>query len=333
MPIHANGGSQVTMTSAGVMGSAVAQAPFTMAAIVNVTDFGNWRQIFGCDGQTFFLTSGGGAIRLEENGTNTDSPTIVVPTGTWVLVSITKASGTAAPRFHMYRYSTNAWTHESSAGTTGANNYTGNHFYVAAQPAFGNNFLGEIEVIGHWQRVLTDAELENLPFTLDAWYSAKPSILLKADPTSVKLSDSSQDLTLVSTDAGITASTVSVPLFNYADGVWVPTAPVPAGGGTTFNDTVSGTITLSGSRSESYAASYTETGTLTLSGTRSEAFSQAYAPSGTITLAGTSSQSYTAAYAPTGTVTLSGFRSENTGGVLQRPFVTLRINPGFNLRF
>jgi hypothetical protein len=223
MPIHANGSSSVKFTSSAAVGLGVAQAPFSWVAIVNAADVADWRALYAPDGATFFLTSGGAHMRLEENGTNTDSPTIVVATGEWVLIGITKASGTATPRFHYYRFSTNAWSHENASGSTAAVNHTGPSIYLGGAPATYSNFWnGEIEVFGHWKRVLSDAEIENLPFTLQGWYSAKPDILIKADPTSVKLSDSSQDSTLSTTDAGITASTSSVPIFNYTDGVWAP---------------------------------------------------------------------------------------------------------------
>jgi hypothetical protein len=301
MPIHGDGSSLVTLTSAAAVGSGVAQAPVTLAAICRATDFGNWRPVYGTNGSTFFLTSGGGAIRYEENGTNSDSPVIRVTANEWVVIAITKAAGTVAPRFHHYRYSNNTWAHENAGAATAAANHTGANIFVGGQPAYTNFWLGEIEVIGHWKRVLTDAEIENLPFSLQAWYAAQPNILMKCDNGS-RLVDLRQDATFSSADAGVTASTVSVPVFNYGDGIWVPVRPVVVAGGTSvsFSDSGTGADALTEIASLSAADSGSGSDTIT---------SKASAPladtgAGTDTIS--ASAALTAADSGSGTDTLSG---------------------------
>jgi hypothetical protein len=318
MPIHGDGSSLVTLTSAAAVGSGVAQAPVTLAAICRATDFGNWRPVYGTNGSTFFLTSGGGAIRYEENGTNSDSPVIRVTANEWVVIAITKAAGTVAPRFHHYRYSNNTWAHENAGAATAAANHTGANIFVGGQPAYTNFWLGEIEVIGHWKRVLTDAEIENLPFSLQAWYAAQPNILMKCDNGS-RLVDLRQDATFSSADAGVTASTVSVPVFNYGDGIWVPVRPVVVAGGTSvsFSDSGTGTDALTEIASLTAADSGTGADALTeiasLSAADSGSGSDTITPKASAPLADTgagtdtisASAALTAADSGSGTDTLS----------------------------
>lgn len=74
----------------------------------------------------------------------------------------------------------------------------------------------------------------------------------------------------------------------------------------TYNDSGTGTITLTGSRTESHTHTNTATGTLTFTGTRTESASFADARTGTLTLTGTRTETASSADARTGTITLSG---------------------------
>lgn len=86
-----------------------------------------------------------------------------------------------------------------------------------------------------------------------------------------------------------------------------------ATGGTTFNDSGSGTMTLAGTDTESASHSSSATGTLTLSGTATESHATVYndAGTGTIVVSGTATQSASHTAARAGTVTLTGSGSES----------------------
>jgi len=77
-------------------------------------------------------------------------------------------------------------------------------------------------------------------------------------------------------------------------------------GGTTYNDSGSGTITLSGSSTQSQTHTATAAGTITLSGTRTESATLAGSGTGTITLSGARAESQTHTSSAAGTVTLTG---------------------------
>lgn len=87
--------------------------------------------------------------------------------------------------------------------------------------------------------------------------------------------------------------------------------PIPAPyvvpvAGVVFTDAGSGTITLSGSATESASAADTGSGTITLSGTKTESAVGTNSGSGTITLSGTKTESASYADSRSGTITLSG---------------------------
>jgi hypothetical protein len=78
-----------------------------------------------------------------------------------------------------------------------------------------------------------------------------------------------------------------------------------ASSGSTFNDSGSGTITLSGSSTESLSAADSGSGTITLSGTSTESHSVTDAGSGTIVLSGTGVDQYGHIYTDSGTVLIA----------------------------
>lgn len=84
-------------------------------------------------------------------------------------------------------------------------------------------------------------------------------------------------------------------------------------GAVVFNDAVAGTITLSGTQTETHSHSISSAGTITLSGTRTESASRSSTVSGTIALSGSVAEQYGVVYndSATGTITLSGTRAES----------------------
>lgn len=83
--------------------------------------------------------------------------------------------------------------------------------------------------------------------------------------------------------------------------------------GTTYTDSGSGTITLSGSATESKVGADSRTGTLTLSGSRSEARITVNTASGTVSLSGTKQSATIFSDGATGTINLSGSAVEGHG--------------------
>lgn len=85
-----------------------------------------------------------------------------------------------------------------------------------------------------------------------------------------------------------------------------PLVPDVIVSGVVFNDSGTGTITLSGSGTESHTHSNTASGSVTLSGTGTQSHTHSGSGSGTITLSGTGTQSAVFTDSRAGTITLSG---------------------------
>lgn len=88
-------------------------------------------------------------------------------------------------------------------------------------------------------------------------------------------------------------------------------ALAPASGGTTYNDSASGSITLSGSDTEYHLVSDSPSGVIQLSGLSVESYVHSDSASGTITLSGSRIESFTYSDSPSGTIFLSGFSTDN----------------------
>jgi hypothetical protein len=224
----------------------------------------------------------------------------------WYCVTVTKAAGTSTPRGTVYAYSTN--TQARSNGNTTLADQTS---VSGGTVRFGewqdvDDFEGDLLVAGIWNRQLSDAEVDLLPFALNAWVSAAPSGLWLFEQSAV--SQNVVDLTggganQSGTGGAITQTTISSigqPVFNYGAGpAWYVIRPQD-GGGTTQFITPDGTITSAGNLIKEPRTRYT--GTLTSAGALVKQAITRY--TGAITSAGNLLKSVTQALA--GTVTSSG---------------------------
>lgn len=126
------------------------------------------------------------------------------------------------------------------------------------------------------------------------------------------------ELDITANSTGSTTATVSAALLNTS-GASV-TSPTIVAGGSTFNDSGSGTITLSGSTSEGLVFGDGPSGTITLSASSSSSTVFGDSGSGTIVLSGSSSDNYVPpgtsfTDSGSGSITLSGSRLESLGFV------------------
>jgi hypothetical protein len=152
----------------------------------------------------------------------------------WGCIGWTKATGTVAPRIHKYLYGTNVQTH-ANATTTAANGTaaTGGTLRLGSFQTGDGIFLdGDIAVVGIWNRVLSDVEVENLPFSLQAWFASAPSwlVVLDQDAVGQKVRDLTGGGSNETGRTGTAVTAQSVPVFTYG----APINPTfqPAAGGT-----------------------------------------------------------------------------------------------------
>lgn len=110
------------------------------------------------------------ALQVRAGNTGISAPTITATVANgWVLLAVTKATGTVAPRFHKYVFSTDTWTHENGASTMGNSTAPASGPVVGANPNGSSPFMGNIGIAGVWDVVLSDAEVEALVQSEASW--------------------------------------------------------------------------------------------------------------------------------------------------------------------
>jgi hypothetical protein len=159
----------------------------------------------------------------------------------WVLVAAGKNAGSATPRFHKYVYSTGTWTHSNAGGTLTDGSSPGAGGYAETSQAGTDLFSGDLAAVAVYTGTnLTDAQVENLPFSLAHWHEAPPTAMWVLDQAST--TQNVPDLTGGGAGqtslTGTTVATSSVPVLGYGAPVLAPTVDVPD-----KTDTDSGTLT------------------------------------------------------------------------------------------
>src|SRR5688572_9290627 len=136
----------------------------------------------------------------------------------WHIIAVTKADGQQTPRGHKYVYATGAWTHTNAGGTVRDSTTTaGVSGSVRLGRIFGDFLSGDLAAVAVWDRVLTDAELEQPSHTLTAWHSAAPAALWVLDQASTgqAVMDATGGGANQIAISGTTVSTSSVPGLGY----------------------------------------------------------------------------------------------------------------------
>lgn len=90
----------------------------------------------------------------------------------WVLVAVSKATGTVAARLHKYVFSTATWTHADSGNTAANSGVAATAARIAATQSPAVFFGGDIGILGVSNTVLNDAAIEALTSGEAAWDSA-----------------------------------------------------------------------------------------------------------------------------------------------------------------
>jgi hypothetical protein len=228
-------------------------AGITVACIANITGRNlNWRSLL-CplnsggtpQGWSFEVDSSNHLVFTSLAVTGASTSTIATTDG-WRLYAATKVAGTTSPRLHSYRYSDGAIFHEAAAASFADGTAPGSTGFIDIGGDAGGSgdwFIGDYEMGGIWNAALSDSQVEALAFDLLAWFQVAPAGLWRLDQsaTGQKVVDLAGGGANESTSTALGISTASVPVFNYGDGIWTPTIVKPAGGGTTFTQTLSAT--------------------------------------------------------------------------------------------
>lgn len=95
--------------------------------------------------------------------------------GVWYCLVITKASGSATPRYHLYNYNSTTWSHQDAGGSM-ANSSAATAVHIGHEGG-ANNWIGNILIAASWSTDLgNDAAVEALDLEsgLQAWVDSGP---------------------------------------------------------------------------------------------------------------------------------------------------------------
>lgn len=124
-----------------------------------------------------------GQLNLQLGGVSANGPTLTA--GKWYLIAASKASGTVLPRWTVYDYATNTFTHADGSATMANPGIMGTKGILGAQIDHSVPMDGDIAVAGYWNVVFTDQQREALAFDLNAWFQEQPRglwVLDQPDP-------------------------------------------------------------------------------------------------------------------------------------------------------
>jgi hypothetical protein len=247
-------------------------------------------------------------IQLIIGTSNKDTTVGITSSDGWVLAGVSRASGSSVPRGHKYVYSSNVWTHTDAGAATGGDStdLTGGRVQIGEWQNT-DRFNGEILEVGAVKRALTDAEWEQLPFTLLAAVGMVPDglWLLDQHATSQAIGDltgnGANQTALTSTSIG----TTSVPVWSYGAGA---VTVVGQSGGAATHDiaaavTATATITAAATADKPIAAALTVTASRTADASSTKPVAATLTATATLTAAAASTKPVAAAVAATAAIT------------------------------
>lgn len=148
----------------------------TIAAVIRAsTDPTFFVWLSACDASDTWLVqsqfwSGNWDIGLDGSTTTVEgSSTSLVAADGWCFVAVSKDTGSVAPRFHKYSYTTGTWSH-TTGGPLADGSGTVHHWKIGGRNT-GTEWDGDIAIAGAAASVaLSDNQIESLAYGLAPWY-------------------------------------------------------------------------------------------------------------------------------------------------------------------
>lgn len=215
-----NGSSDYIQCADGALESAI--AGFTVAAIV-LPDAGvsGFDVFFACtDPDGLSIGVQGGELYMYAGGSipHVDGASYAVNANGWMLLAVTKATGTTNPHWHKYEFDAGTWDHQTD-GDTHADPSTpsGSEVYIGKNGATGQQWQGKIACVGvWWGSALSDANLETLTDSITSWEALSPTALwlLNQSSTATAVVDRTGSGATESGISGTTATATSDLVFD-----------------------------------------------------------------------------------------------------------------------
>lgn len=270
------------------------------ADVLTIPASSGYYSLFVTSARKFELFRNGG-------GGNPVSLTALTTAGTdWWAVFVTKAAGTATPRFHFKDLTTGAaWVHEDATATTIDSSATGSSIDIGKGTLFASSAIFDLAGAAVWNSALSDAQIE----ALISSNRASTSVWLAASPQALWVLDQSSTATAVTDQTGGGATETA----HTGTSVLSSTGNIPwdASSSVTYTDAPSGTATTAGTLTQSYSHSSTPSGGPVASGGLTESLVYADVVTGGPTASGSVTQSASFADTVSGGPASAGFVTEN----------------------
>ena len=172
----------------------------------------------GTNSKIILGLNAGNAVTSQHSGTGRSGTTTVTAADGWALIMVTKATGTATPRFHIYEYGTGAaMVHENGGGTAASAAPQTSSAIGYNRQTNANFWDGQIAVAGAWAAAFTDAQCETLPYNLEPWFQVQPNGLWILDQasTAMLVNDRTGNGANQTAITGTTVSANAVPVWSY----------------------------------------------------------------------------------------------------------------------
>lgn len=240
--------------SPGAVGTLLGNA-FTFASIIRRTSDNDFHAIISLEATGpnhrggLWVTNGGGSggdLQVVSSGFDT-SFGFTIPNNVWVFVAVTKPDGDGVtPSGWMYRYDTDAWSTASGAGTINEDSMTITIVRIGNSQNADFWFIGDIAIGAGWSVALADAQIRQLPFSLQSWYSSAPTFghLLDQHLTTQNVVDFTGGGANQTGLSNTSVATTSLPIFSYGDTVSAPHSVPVAGDVLVTPSVVSGTTSI-----------------------------------------------------------------------------------------
>jgi hypothetical protein len=215
-------------TTGGFSCAAIIRTPATITGYRGIVEVG------GATGNDWYFGVGDGPASIFLSANALVETGSVLSVSDWCMIGVDKAAGTTSPRFHLYRYANNTFTHTTPAGTTADNGALTSPDVNIGHRRGSAVWNGDIHIAAAWDRRLSDAEWELLPFSYSYWIAANPKVGVMLDQSDVaqKLLDWTGNGANESSRTGTTVSINSVPVFSYGAPLpFVEIQPAAVGGG------------------------------------------------------------------------------------------------------
>lgn len=186
--------------------------PGTVAVILRPNQTGTNVSIIQVGASYELIFRGVATIRWSKVGGGTSDSAATLAANKWYLVAAAKLGSAGVVNFSIYDYALGTWVHQAGLAAADGAALSGVTKLGAGSQ---NSWAGEIALLATWSAVLTDAQVECLPFSLAAWYQVQPKAMWILDQAAVAqlVPDLSGGGAGQSAITGTQVSTFSVPIW------------------------------------------------------------------------------------------------------------------------